>query len=78
MVCLECKNSVKDCTCGDFESRLMAAGVAFKACMVCAYHYERCRCSIPDWVVVSARLSGHVHGMRVVSTLVREDDKDPE
>lgn len=43
------------CICEDFEKRLDETQVAYKACVHCGKHYDRCKCEKPEY---SVRLNG--------------------
>lgn len=55
MFCCKCQRDISLCICPDLEERLdhaVAEGrFVYKYCKKCGKHYERCKCTDPDWGV---------------------------
>jgi hypothetical protein len=53
MFCVRCRNDLQKCTCPDIDERMAdlagSSHFVYKMCLVCGKHYERCKCSSPQF-----------------------------
>jgi len=55
MFCSACDNTIKNCVCTDIDERMkeLTGPKGFliaKWCVLCDKHYDRCQCSIPNYM----------------------------